>query len=73
MDIEAVLKQKRLRMTKKALCVYGMPDEPQSDALKGLEVVFFNAVVDCSIQSLEDCFQSLGEVRSHFGVLLNFG
>ena len=50
-----------------------MPDEPQADAMKRLEVSFFNATVDCSILSLEDRFQSLGEVRSHFGVLLNFG
>ena len=30
-------------------------------------------MVDCTIQSLEDRFQSLGDVRSIFGVLFNFG
>ncbi|KAM3624160.1 uncharacterized protein V6R79_019961 [Siganus canaliculatus] len=71
MNTDAVLKQKRLRTTKRHFA-YEMPDEPQADALKRLEVSFFNAVVDCSIRSLEDRFQSLQEVRSHFGVLLNF-
>ena len=40
--------------------------------MKKLDVTFFNAVVDCGIQSLEDRFQSLGEVNDKFGVLLNF-
>ncbi|XP_056157767.1 sodium- and chloride-dependent neutral and basic amino acid transporter B(0+) [Lampris incognitus] len=43
-----------------------------ADAMKRLKMSFFNAVVDCSIQSLEDRFQSLGQVRDNFGVLLNF-
>ncbi|KAF3841771.1 hypothetical protein F7725_023722 [Dissostichus mawsoni] len=37
-----------------------------------LETGFFNVVVDCGIQSLEDRFKSLGEVRDKFGVLQNF-
>ena len=36
-------------------------DEPIADAMKRLEVSFFHAV-DCSIQSLEDPFNSLCEV-----------
>ena len=72
LNTEAVLKQKRLRTTKRRFA-YEMPDEPQSDAMKRLEVSFFIAVVDCTIQSLEDCFQPLGEVRGIFGVLPNFG
>jgi len=72
MNTEAVLKQKRLRTIKRHFA-YEMPDEPQSDAMKRLEVSFFNAVVDCTIRSLEDRFQSLGEVRSIFRVLFNFG
>lgn len=71
MNTEAVLKEKRLR-TKKRHFVYEVPDEPQADAMKRLEVSVFNAVVDCSIQSLEARFQSLGEVRNNFGVLFNF-
>ncbi|CAK6984956.1 zinc finger MYM-type protein 1-like, partial [Scomber scombrus] len=54
MNTEAVLKQKRLRTTKRHFA-YEMPDEPQADAMKRLEVSFFNATVDCSIQSLEEC------------------
>lgn len=33
---------------------------------------FFNAVVDCSILSVEDRFKSLSEVKENFGVLFNF-
>ncbi|KAI3363911.1 hypothetical protein L3Q82_001511 [Scortum barcoo] len=72
MNTEAVLKQKRLCTTKRHFA-YEMPDEPQADAMRRLEVSFFDPVVDCSIRTLEDRFQSLGEVRSHFGVLHNFG
>lgn len=72
MNTEAVLKQKRLRTTKRHFA-YESPDEPETDPMKRLEVSFFNVVVDCTIQSLEDRFQSLGEVRNIFGVLSNFG
>lgn len=71
MDTEAVLKEKRLRSTKMHFA-YEAADEPQIDAMKRLEVSFFNTVVDCSIQSLEDRFQSLGEFKDNFGVLLSF-
>lgn len=71
MNTEPVLKDKRLRSTKKHFA-YEASDEPIADAMKRLEVCFFNALVDCAIQSLEDRFQSLGEVRNNFGVLLNF-
>ncbi|KAL0159686.1 hypothetical protein M9458_043411, partial [Cirrhinus mrigala] len=71
MNIEAVLKEKRLRSTKRHFA-YEAADEPQSDAMKRLEVSFFNVVVDCCIQSLEDRFQSLREVKDNFGVLLGF-
>ena len=56
LNTEAVIKQKRLRTTKRHFA-YEMPDEPQSDVMKRLEVSFFIAVVDCTIQSLEDRFQ----------------
>ncbi|KAG1973804.1 zinc finger MYM-type protein 1-like isoform X2 [Pimephales promelas] len=71
MNTEAVLKEKRLRSTKRHFA-YEAADEPIVDAMKRLEVSFFNTVVDCSIQSLEDRFQSLSEVKENFGVLLNF-
>ncbi|KAF3837667.1 hypothetical protein F7725_009435 [Dissostichus mawsoni] len=47
-------------------------DEAVADAMTRLETGFFNVVVDCGIQSLEDRFKSLGEVRDKFGVLQNF-
>ncbi|KAK0147356.1 Zinc finger MYM-type protein 1 [Merluccius polli] len=71
MNTEAVLKEKRLRSTKRHFA-YEAADEVIADAMKRMEVSFFNAVVDCSIQSLEDRFKSLGEVKANFGVLLNF-
>ena len=71
MGTEARLKEKRLRSSKRHFA-YEAADEPQSDAMKRMEVSFFNAVVDCGIQSLEDRFLSLGEVRDNFGVLLSF-
>lgn len=71
MNTEAVLKEKRLRSTKRHFA-YEAADEPIVDAMKRLEVSFFNAVVDCSILSLEDRFKSLSEVKENFGVLLNF-
>lgn len=71
MNTEAVLKEKRLWSTKKHFA-YEAADEPQSDAMKKLKVSFFNVVVDCCIQSLEDRFQSLREVKDNFGVLLSF-
>uniref|UniRef100_UPI00358EB2DD zinc finger MYM-type protein 1-like n=1 Tax=Myxine glutinosa TaxID=7769 RepID=UPI00358EB2DD len=46
--------------------------EPVSDALKRLETTFFNVVVDSAIASLDDRFETLGQVKSKFGVLPNF-
>ncbi|XP_076062381.1 uncharacterized protein LOC143037722 [Oratosquilla oratoria] len=71
MNVEAVLKEKILRSTKKQFA-YEAPDEPIADAMKRLEATFFNVVVDTAIQSLTDRFETLGEVRDRFGVLLNF-
>ena len=71
MNVEAVLKEKRLRSTKKHFA-YESPDEPIQDAMKRLETAFFNVVVDTTIGSLEDRFETLGEVRDKFGVLLYF-
>lgn len=69
MNVEAVLKEKRLRSTKKHFA-YEAPDEHIADAMKRLETTFFN--VDTTIESLKDIFETLGEVRARFGVLLNF-
>lgn len=44
-------------------------DETVTDALKRMEITFFNVVVDTAIQSLEDRFTSLEGVRHKFGVL----
>ncbi|KAJ8334015.1 hypothetical protein SKAU_G00413340 [Synaphobranchus kaupii] len=48
------------------------PDEPVRDALKRLETTFFNVVVDSAIASLDDRIETLGQVKSKFGVLQNF-
>lgn len=71
MNVEATLKQKRLRTTKRQFS-YESPDEQVSDALKKMEVSFFNVVVDVCIASLQERFQTLGEVHNKFGVLVNF-
>ena len=71
MDVEAVLKQKRLRTTKRQFS-YEAPDEDVSDALKKMEISFFNVVVDVSIVSLQKRFQTLGAVVKKFRVLVNF-
>lgn len=66
-----MLKEKRLRSTKKHF-TYEAADEVVITAMKRLETGFFNVVVDCSIQSLEDRFKSVGEIKDKFGVLLSF-
>nr|XP_023667508.1 uncharacterized protein LOC111843829 [Paramormyrops kingsleyae] len=71
MNVEAELKQKRLRTTKRHFG-YDSPDEPMQDALRKMETTFFNVVVDTAISSLDERFQNLGEVNNKFGVLLNF-
>ena len=70
MNVEAMLKEKRLRSTKRHFA-YESPVEPIEDATKRLETAFFNVVVDTTIGSLKDRFETLGEVRDKFGVLLN--
>ena len=71
MNVEATLRQKRLRSTKKHFA-YEAHDEPFMDALKMLEVTFFYTVVDAVKSSVEDRFVSFSEVRDKFSVLLNF-
>ncbi|XP_034092482.1 uncharacterized protein LOC117559868 [Gymnodraco acuticeps] len=71
MDVDAVLKEKRLRSTKRQFS-YEAPDEPMANALKKMEVTFFNRVVDVCITSLNERFEHLEEVQAKFGVLVNF-
>lgn len=71
MNLEAVLKQKRLRNTRKQFS-YEAADKPLTDALRNLEVTFFNTVVDVALHSFEEVFQTMENVRDTFGILLNF-
>lgn len=71
MNVEAVLKQKRLRSTKRHFS-YEACDEPLNDALKKLEVTFFNAVVDAALSAIRERFSTLENVGEKFGVLTNF-
>uniref|UniRef100_A0A8C1K3Y1 TTF-type domain-containing protein n=1 Tax=Cyprinus carpio TaxID=7962 RepID=A0A8C1K3Y1_CYPCA len=71
MNVEAVLKEKRLRNSKRHFS-YEAPDEPMTDALKNLEVNFFNIVVDSAVTSMDERFETLNQVKSKYGVLLNF-
>ena len=57
-NVEAVLKQKRLRSTKCHFS-YESHDEPISDALKKLEVGFFNVVVDAATSAIKERFSTL--------------
>uniref|UniRef100_A0A0K2UJK2 Zinc finger MYMtype protein 1like [Oreochromis niloticus] n=1 Tax=Lepeophtheirus salmonis TaxID=72036 RepID=A0A0K2UJK2_LEPSM len=70
MNVEAELKQKRLRTTKHF--GYESLDEPTQDAYRKIETTFFNVVVDTAISSLDDRFQSLAEVNNAFAVLHEF-
>lgn len=58
MNVEAVLKEKRLRSTKKHFA-YEAPEESTADALKRLEAPFFNVVVDTAVEALKDRFETL--------------
>lgn len=71
MNVEAVLQQKRLRSTKRNFS-YESFDEPLSDALKKLEVTFFNVVVDAATSALQERFSTLENVGEKFGVLSTF-
>lgn len=52
MNTEAVLKQKRIRNTKKQFS-YDAADEPLTDALQNMEVTFCKTVVDVTLHSLD--------------------
>ncbi|KAK0137692.1 Zinc finger MYM-type protein 1 [Merluccius polli] len=71
MNVDTVLRQKRLRKTKRQFS-YESPDEPEGDALKKLEISFFNVIVDASVTSLQERFKLLSDVHDKFGVLVNF-
>ena len=55
MNVEAVLKEKRLRTTKRHFS-HEAPDEPIVNALKNLEVNFFNEVVNTAVTSMQERF-----------------
>ncbi len=59
-NVEAVLKQKRLRSTKRHLS-YESHDEPSSDALRKLEVTLFNDVVDAAMSTITERFFHIGK------------
>lgn len=71
MNVEAVLKEKRLRNSMRHFS-YEAPDEPVTDALKNLEVNYFNIVVDSAVASMIERFETLNQVKTKYGVLLNF-
>ncbi|KAK7921881.1 hypothetical protein WMY93_008783 [Mugilogobius chulae] len=71
MNVAAALKTKRLRTTKRQFS-YEAPDEPLNDALRKLEISFFNAVVDVAVASLRERTEMMSDVASIFSVLITF-
>lgn len=71
MNVVAALKQKRLRTNKQQFS-YEAPDEPLNNALKKMEVSFFNAVVDVAIASLRERTEMMSDVAKKFSILINF-
>ncbi|XP_076044692.1 uncharacterized protein LOC143027307 [Oratosquilla oratoria] len=71
MNVEAALKQKRFRTTKRQFS-YEASDEPITDALKKMEFSFFNVVVDVAIESLRERTGMMSDVAKKFSVLMNF-
>ncbi|XP_076055144.1 uncharacterized protein LOC143033535 [Oratosquilla oratoria] len=71
MNVEAALKQKRLRTTKRQFS-YEAFDEPITDALKKMEFSFFNVVVDVAIESLRERTGMMSDHNLKFSVLINF-
>ena len=69
MHVEAVLKTKRLR-TSKSHFSHETPDEAVIDAPKKLLVL--TIVVDSAMTSVDERFQTLNEVKTKYGVLLDF-
>ncbi|XP_076049669.1 uncharacterized protein LOC143030406 [Oratosquilla oratoria] len=70
-NVEAVIKHERLRSTKRHFS-YKARDDPLNDALKKLEVTFFNAVIDAAMSAIQERFFTLENVGEKFGVLTNF-
>ncbi|XP_076036551.1 uncharacterized protein LOC143022291 [Oratosquilla oratoria] len=71
MNVEAALKQKRFRTTKRQFS-YEASDEPITDALKKVEFSFFSVVVDVAIESLRERTGMMSDVAKKFSVLTNF-
>ncbi|KAG1925876.1 zinc finger MYM-type protein [Pimephales promelas] len=64
LNIETELKEKRVRSTKRHFA-YEAADEPLNDALKKLEVTFFNCVVDSALMSLQERFETMNQVKKN--------
>ncbi|KAM3833954.1 zinc finger MYM-type protein 1-like [Diretmus argenteus] len=71
MNVEAVLKQRRLRSIKRQFS-YETPDEPLDDAMRKLEVSFFNVVLDNANTAIMERFETLENVGEKFRVLSTF-
>ena len=71
LNVQADLKEKRLRKTKRQFS-YESPDEQLSDSLKKLEVSFFNVVIDNANVAIQERFETLEKVGENFGVLSTF-
>lgn len=61
------MKKKTLRNSKRHLS----SDEPVTNALKNLEVNFFNIVVDSALTTMDERFETLKQVKTKYEVLLN--
>eukprot|EP00064_Thunnus_orientalis_P001995 superscaffoldBa00000138_g2000 len=71
MNMDAVLKEKRLRNSKRHFS-YEAPDETVTDALKNLEVNYLNILVNSAVTSMDERFETFNQVKTKYGVLLNF-
>lgn len=69
--MEAVPKEKRPKNSKKHFS-YEAPDNPMTDALKNLEVNYFNIEVNSAVTHRDERFETLDKVKTKYGVLLNF-
>ncbi|XP_076044803.1 uncharacterized protein LOC143027403 [Oratosquilla oratoria] len=58
MNVEAVLKEKRLRSTKRHFA-YEVADEPIADAMKRLEITFFNLLTFIHKKHFEELYPNL--------------
>ncbi|XP_039620644.1 uncharacterized protein LOC120536387 [Polypterus senegalus] len=62
----------RVLLSTKRHFSYESHDEPFSDALRKLEIGFFNVVLDAALSAIAERFTTLENVENKFGVLTNF-